>query len=538
MKLSDKKQNIIDKYLEIAKNKKALPNYADFMDHSITRDMIKHHYSNITKLHEFVEKNFQKKLKSRIVKGSDVFDSKKFESSVAISYNMSQKYIVTTAVSGKAVHKGFFSTLKNFCKSKGYKLIIIPCVDSNKNQETTFDPVLNDPDVIFATKNTMLTVNIGLMTIKINSNQVNPLNGLARLGNRGTSLIYASPKQALESVPLPNINQNHFIMTTGAITCGESFTSQNSKVQNLIKKTDVISEWDHVLGAIIIDNDWFTQIQADKRGRFSHLGKLYNGNMELDTEVHAILGDMHAGETCPVVLQTYEKLASTINISNQYLHDFFSGYSISHHDHGIPLKMAAKYGYSGNRSSLAIELETGARLLEQLSNCGSGRIVRVKGNHDEVLEKYLERGNYVHDKQNHKIALHLALQYLEKHDVLQFAYSHYANLDPSVESRIDWLDRNSNHTISGCQLAAHGDLGPNGTFASLVSLEKCFGNAIVGHSHSSAILRGIMRMGTFTRLRLSYNKGSSNWNNSLALLHPKTRTKQLLHMIDGSFLPQ
>ena len=89
--------------------------------------------------------------------------------------------------------------------------------------------------------------------------------------------------------------------------------------------------------------------------------------------------------------------------------------------------------------------------------------------------------------------------------------------------------RDEDHIIKGIQLGCHSDLE-----GSLIRLEKSFGKAIGGHSHTAAILRGVRKVGTSTSLREDYAKGPISWTHTHALVN-EDGSVQLINIIDGEY---
>ena len=88
--------------------------------------------------------------------------------------------------------------------------------------------------------------------------------------------------------------------------------------------------------------------------------------------------------------------------------------------------------------------------------------------------------------------------------------------------------------IAGCQLAAHGDKGPNGSHGNLTSIEKSYLNSVTGHSHTPKILRNAWSVGTTSKLKLNYNSGPSSWLHASVGLYENGQ-KQMYISIEGKW---
>jgi len=244
-----------------------------------------------------------------------------------------------------------------------------------------------------------------------------------------------------------------------------------------------------------------------------------------------VLGDWHSGATDPEVIEAFKKLTKKIKIQNLFLHDFFDGYCISHHDIGKPGTITSKY--MRGLQSLETEIKKGTDDINMLQKLVNGKLIMIKSNHDEVLSRYLVEGRYVKDPENHYQSLELARKQLEGIDPLKYAYENIGNTIKSPE-KIVWLSRDEEYKIAGVECGQHGDLGSNGSRGSLDSVERAYGNCVVGHSHSAAIKRGVFRVGTSTVKKLDYSRGPSSWTHTGCFVY-ENGSRQLINFIGGKF---
>lgn len=529
---TDKSLVIIEAYLKAVKENKTFPSLSEMYSRGITREKIRHHFSNITKLHEFIDEHHHEELKKCILTEQSIFTSKKMDE---LQNNLKKfnRFVITTIVSGKEVDQNFLSSIKNYCEANNATLLMLPCADiasRKKGSKWSFDPIVADENIVF--HDIQINENLFLNSIKLSAKHINPLTGLSRIGQRNGSFIYASPKQALEytaTSPL-KFKVPHALMTTGAITKAEYKTDRY-----MSERTSVLAENDHVMGAIIVEveNDQkfhFRQIQASPDGSFVDLARKYTSNSIEVVKANFVLGDWHSGATDPDVIESFRKLSKNIEIENLFIHDFFDGYCISHHDIGKPLASARKSMLGAD--SLEVEIQKGIQEINMLQKLVSNKLIMVKSNHDEVLNRYLSEGRYVKDPRNHFHALELAKQMLLNVDPLKYAYETMGVIDEP--GRIIWLQRDEEYKIAGVECGQHGDLGSNGTRGSLMAAEKAYGNCVVGHSHSAAILRGVFRVGTSTFKKLDYSRGPSSWTHTGCFVY-ENGSRQLINFIGGKY---
>lgn len=424
-----------------------------------------------------------------------------------------KRYVVTTLVPDANINFKFLKSLETYCIKNKAELIFIPTNLFKLSEEQKLDP-----RILKVSRH--LNRNLLLSVLPINPENADPIRGLDRLTDVYKSVIYASTKQRLKSVASPSERLPRVLMTPGAIT--------HPVLKNT--KTSIISNRDHVAGAIVIEIETksvyhYRQVQAERDGSFIDLGKKYDNTRISNMEVEALIpGDYHAGFTDPVVKKILLKVMDKYNPKNLILHDYFDGISVNHHIENQHLQRARL----GKLNNLNGELKFASNELKELSS-KSRNIVLVKSNHDEFLDRWLEEGKYVLDTRNHIIGLELALAKAQGEDPLEYGLRKFNNFN-----NVTFLKTDDSFKITpkNIECGAHGHRGANGSRGSAGNLEKCYGNIVYGHSHSPEILRGAWVVGTSTYLKLSYNTGPSSWMQTFCLVY-KNGARQLINVIDG-----
>jgi hypothetical protein len=524
----DKTEEILEAYREILSLKKEMPSYRDFLSYGISRDVLRARFGGIEALHEYFRENHKDFIDSHFITVDGVFSSEKN------ALNSDKKvFIVTTAVANSKAHHGFLDAMKNYCKRHNAQILVMPCeaiTNSFENRTGVFDPIFNEPDYLFVQEDTPLNDNISLCSIQISAKQIRPITGLTRLGNREGSYVFASPKQFLEYVPAGNKRGNNYsIMTTGSCTLPEYYSETF-----VSKRLSYIAEYDHKMGAIIIEIEddkifHFRQIQCDESGAFIDFGVKYLPNGQTrNVLTNVVFGDVHGNSVDMNALNAFLGAFRALNISNVYLHDVFDGYSISHHVKDIVEKSIRSI--KGDESLEKEILET-YEVIEYIDkSLKPSKINIVKSNHDEFLSRYLSSGGYINDPKNHYLSLKIATALFEKNqDVLRRGFE---VVGKTVPQNWKFLSRECSSMISDVECGSHGDLGLNGAKPSLLSLEKAYGNCVVGHAHSAAIQRGVFRVGTISKLNLGYNRGPSSWTHTCCLVYNNGQ-RQLINNIEG-----
>lgn len=430
-----------------------------------------------------------------------------------------KKYVVTAAIAGQEVNIDFLNSLKTYCNHNNAKLVILG-MRGFKKEIQQYDSVLEKyKDCMYSEFE--FNSNLIAIDLRLTPQQINPIGGIDRLGKKSHSIIIASPKQQMKSIPKAYQSIPHIIHSTGALT---NPTYNDDRAGRLAHQ-------DHKVGALIVEvkDDIFflRQIDANKDGSFFDLNKLYkNKSVKQNIAEAFIYGDIHVGETDLRALNAFNEVVDLVKPKNLILHDVFSGSTVSHHvEHNIDQKTK----YHGLVASLELELRMVGEFLDKMSKKHKDKkIVIVKSNHDEFLDRYLTEGRYIKDHVNYRLALDLAiLKFERKNPISEFLKNNKYDLKNLI-----WLERDEDFKIGEVQLGCHGDLGANGSRGSGRSTEVSYGNAIVGHTHSPSILRDTWTVGTTTALKLPYTRGPSSWLHASCILH-KNNKKQMIIVIDG-----
>lgn len=518
------KNYIIDSYLKHIETYNLPPTYNDFKLNGISRSNIRTHFNNLNELHSYINKTYKQEIKKHYC----LIDS------LTTKFKKTNRYIITCAEAGKKVNKNFLDSLEYYAEQLKAQILIIPIDNPRLGKNQYYDVNLNKH--YFVMEELKLNNNIKISNIRINSRIVYPISSLQRLATNNSSIIFGATKVFLEYVvnPHPIDELPQAIMTTGAIT--------ENKAEDH-KKTSTLSEFDHKFGAVIVEIEskdmyHFRHIEALENGNFNDLGFLYTKDRKtLKNKGHFVFGDIHAGEHDEDVFLTKLRLCRKLNIEDVYVHDFFDGHSISHHEKNNIHVRALRNKEHIN--SFEREIEEGSKLFKCIIDNIKGNVYRVMGNHDQWYQRYLQEGRYINDPINYKKALKDAYEYLNTgEDPLVKNYKTclktvFKAKEKDIE-RIKWLGVNSIHKIGDINAGQHGHLGLNGSNGSLISIEKTHGKSIVGHAHSAAIFRQVYRVGTTTKLKLIYNDGPSNWTNTGCIAY-EDGSRQLINVVNGKY---
>ena len=532
MELTQNHIKLIKKYIEIVKTTGMYPSRALLDKAGYNRDKLRHYFTNLDQLkntaQEWAKENDPSAFKSVI--DESIFTPKRLKE-LEGNVKKYKRFVITTAVVGCPVHKGFLESIRTYCTHKDAMLLVLPAEDPASGKNWNLDPTLGAESIVFS--DIALNSNIFLCSIQMGAKQTDPTTGMDRIGQRNGSFIYASPKQRLKFMPVSNIKHPHAEMTTGAITLPKYLKTNE---QYMAKRTAYIANHDHVMGAIIVEIEdknryHFRQIQADDNGSFVDLGDFYNGNKISKLYAEGIsMGDWHSGETDPTAVKALRELINIVRPKKLFVHDGFNGLSINHHERDRQIRRAilAKQGLLNLESELKIfsqdlDMMASWKYIEQ--------IIVVKSNHDVFLDRWLDSGEYVGDPHNYELGAELALAMVKGRNPLRYAVE---LLGLKSKDKIRWLSMDEDYFIARIQCGAHGHKGPKGSRGSLKGMEKSYGLSVTGHAHGPEILRGAWQNGTMSRLKLSYNEGASDWVHSSTIIYPNGM-RQLVNSFEGNW---
>ena len=524
MKCQVTREKVLKSYVKVYKEHKEV-NYELLKKEGIIRHNVRQHFFTISQLHKEAREIYPA-----------VFDDVILEKIVSTRYNKSilndikgyKRLFVTTAVVGGKVPIEAYKTVKNFCKLKNAKMLVLVASDGSLKEET-LDKLISTEFIV--KDHIHLNKNLTISPIKINSRSADPLTGLERISQKHGSSVYASPKQRLKFVPISNTGVPRAIMTTGAITL------PNYKAKTFLsEKSTLISDADHILGGIIIELEddrlfHFRQVQFDSKGSFIDLGLQYSptGKPKKIMGCTFIPGDYHGDSADPSVIKCYQEISKQIDFDKIVVHDLFDGKSVNPHELD-DIVMRTQRAEKGELC-LRDEIKGTVRDIDTLLRLGK-RLVIVASNHNDFLERYLRKGLYVEDPLNHRLCLDVACRVLDGEDGLKAAVEIVNGR--KVPGPIEWLKVDEDYKIAGCQMGAHGHLGSSGTKGTLRAMELAYNDSFTGHTHAAEILRNSWRVGTTTFLQLSYNFGPSAWTNTAGILYPNGQ-RQLLNIIFGKW---
>lgn len=431
-------------------------------------------------------------------------------------------YVFSAIPCGQPVHSSFLKTLNFLCENINAELMFLMMRGWERPKQELDISALSLQNKMYT--NVVLGKNLRAVDFRIAPQQIQPLTGMDRIGQKSYSIIVAATKQNLRVVPTGD--HPHLVCSTG---CATYPVYSDTRISELARQ-------DHTLGAILVikrNKKFFVRHLrwCEELNGIIDLGYLYTDTLEkkwigCDS---LVCGDFHSGWTNKKVFDATLNQIEELKAKSVILHDCFDGTSISHHtkDHVIERTQIPPY-----LSTLKKELRFLGRELKKFNNSCVKRVVLVRSNHDEHLDKYLTEGRFANDDRNFLEATELArVATLGINPIKYYLFKHF----PELREKTRFLKRDSLVRVNGVLVSAHGDKGANGSFGSSARHETSYGNAITGHTHSPHILRDVWTVGTMSNIPLPYSIGSAtSWLNANIAIY-KYGIKQMFIIIDGEW---
>lgn len=402
------------------------------------------------------------------------------------------------------LHQELWNGLNKYCQVNDAELIVLPLPGKDIRENVFHESVL---DVCNPKEDVRrLNSNVAISDIKVAPQNVDPVTGRTRFAQHDRTLIFPHTKQRFKAIPSSNSKLPKLLITTGVIT-RPNYYERSSRGD--------VAKRDHIYGAVVvevIDNIYYNvrHIRAQKNGRFIDLGVVYNGNCRplRATTDSLILGDLHIGDLSTDAYSACKEQIRHFRPKNLIIHDLFNGHSINPHVRNRSMERIRNWQLG--KLSLREEISDVSGILKELSSIvgRNNKVYIVRSNHDEFLDRYLNRGDWVKEPWNADIAMQLGAAMAKGENPLEYAIRELHGLPDNVI----FLKLTDDLKKWGYQLASHGHRGNSGSrVTSATSRETAHGGrSITGHTHTPEILRDTYIVGTNTYLDLPYTYGSAN----------------------------
>ncbi len=443
----------------------------------------------------------------------------------------------------KAVpHMKLLAGFETYCKETGAELIIAP-IAGKRTLENILHETLQGREDIFRGTVKRFNKNLQFRDLVVPPQNVDPATGKSTFVSKyNSSIIFPHTKQRFQPVPVFNADLPRYLLTTGAVTL-PNYNVANHRGDTAMRN--------HIFGAIVvevIDEVFYNvrNIRALKNGKFIDLGKGFDGekvlpNRKVDS---LVLGDIHWGDEDPRSIQANYEMIDFFKPKRVFVHDFFNGHSVNHHERDNALIRAREF--KRGRLDLAAELEQDYIELLRLSKFVGPKteINIVSSNHNAFLPRYINNSVWAkEDIWNAEIGAYLFAKGVElnipESEIDDAAYLLEVGMKKfgPIPSNVNFLRVRDNYRRHGFQLASHGDKGKSGGRGGNAKSRSVTGGgkSISGHSHSMEIFGDTYIVGTSSRLDLPYTLGYGNSTIAANAVLYANGTVQMIPIINGKW---
>lgn len=436
-------------------------------------------------------------------------DEKRFLTRVSTD---ADKILVTFVHDGTEINEDVFDTLVNYSKINKTELYVLWGKGLTKKDRFCID-------VFEKLKPYLVTElycrnNCQVSDMLVPPTQKNPLLNVDKITtNNIKTFVIGATKQYLKILPYKQSETYRVACSTGTIseidykeTVGGHVDSEN-----------------HTYGGILLN--WNNNRQAYdvrtliyKEGSIYDLDRVYTSvsSKVVKNIPGMVLGDIHFPDEDPEILNKTSGLLKILKPKEVILHDIASWQSVSHHEQKKYLsKILSQTALNKN-----LETEFNAvtyKLQEFAKTHADIKFKIVNSNHDQFITKWLDKGEFIKEKENAEIGAKLFAMYLKNKSILS----------EHLPANVKELPRNTSYKIAGFEVGEHGDCGISGSKGSPKQFSKAFCKSIIGHTHSPEIWESTTVVGTTSKLKMNYNQqGLTCWAHCHAIIH-RNGTSQL-----------
>lgn len=433
---------------------------------------------------------------------------------------INKRFFISSIITGAKVDEKFMQTVNNYCIKNDTELILLPM--RGVSVKNTFDPDIYDRFSDNLATSFKFNSNLIAIDLMINPQQVNPLTGLHRFTQKEYSVIVASPKQILNTVPQRAGSLPHIILSTGTICKPEYRNNRPGK----------LAEQDNLIGGLIVEVEsnkiyHIRHIQSDNKGGFHDLDTYYKGCDSKKIEVEGITIEPHYGVEDEKSLNAVKDIIKHTKCKRLFLHDMFDAGSVNHHE---SKDICAKYNRKPHQKDLKSELDYMSEKLRLWNKqFPTLEMFVVASNHNDFVNRYLAAGDFLQEDVNVYTASKMFTAMLDGNDPIEWYLKDNYNIN-----NLKFLEERESFVLNGIEMNIHGHQGNNGARGSANATEISNGKATIGHSHAPSILRDVWTTGCNCQLEQRYNKGGSSWLHG-SIIHHANGKRQLIIIIDGKW---
>jgi hypothetical protein len=252
----------------------------------------------------------------------------------------------------------------------------------------------------------------------------------------------------------------------------------------------------------------------------------------IDEAAAYVWGDIHHRELNKHKYKASMKLTKELNPEKTVFHDLFDGSTVNPHEKDD--LFIRKLKITQGLHIVDEEVEESLKFLKKFSKKYKGDIYVVQSNHDDFLDRYINKQNWKNDLHNSGAYLkYAAIQ--QSTDLREYGNIYGAIISERFKGKIVYVRNNESLKVQSYQCGYHGDHGVNGARGSITSFKRLNTKMIHGHGHTPIMMDGVTMVGVSCNLWQYYNsKGLSSWAYADSIIH-KNGKNQLIIFDDKTF---
>lgn len=433
-----------------------------------------------------------------------------------VNKDKNKKYFISAIIPNAKINEIFWRSILKYCECNNATPLLFVMRGVN-NDDTFSQDIIDNYSKYFITEY-IFNDNLIAKDFMLSPQQILPLTGLQRYGGKKQSLIIAHSKQMLITIPKQYNDSPHIVFSTGTI-CIPDY--RNTRQGQIAKEDNCLAGW--IIE--IKDNKIFHQraVRFDGKG-FQDLNKYYTPLTEEIKKVNSLICEPHIGTENKEAVDIFNDIVELCEPKNIFIHDGFDALSINPH---LKNKNGIKIKVNDHQESLEKELKYFGNFIEQWQNrFPKIKFYHIHSNHNYFVNRYLEEGEFVKDKENIKIGAELFLYLANDKNPIE----EYIRKNFNISNHI-FLKKGESFIINKCEMNIHSHAGSNGSKGTLRNIEISHNNAIIGHAHSYNIWRDILQIPCLCELQQLYNiDGASSWMHGNGILFENEMKQVILYI--------
>ena len=267
-------------------------------------------------------------------------------------------------------------------------------------------------------------------------------------------------------------------------------------------------------------------VKVNSEGDFSDYRYYVNKKVSIITKSAGMIwGDIHHNEINGAKYKASMKLQKELNPDNVVFHDLLDASTINPHE--FDDLYIQKHKIREGKKNVEKEIDNSLKFVEQFRKQYKGKLSIVQSNHDDFLDRYINKFNWKSDLHNSEAYLKYAM-IQQSENIMEYGNIYGFLINERFKGEVKYIKSSSPLIINTYQCGYHGDHGVNGARGNITSFKRLNSKMIFGHGHSPTMIDGCTMVGVSCNLWQYYNsKGLSSWGFADSIIH-KSGKNQLI----------